>query len=68
LNLIAKIKLFQEYGVNCSDVNWEKIWNHIDVFALAHFLGWLFKGILIRHFGILWAISFMWEFTEVIFT
>ncbi|XP_065347506.1 phosphatidylserine synthase [Cloeon dipterum] len=57
----------KEYGVNCSDVNLEKIWNHLDVFAVAHFLGWLFKAILVRHWGILWAISFMWEFTEVQF-
>ncbi|KAF4523247.1 hypothetical protein B566_EDAN006870 [Ephemera danica] len=56
-----------EYGVNCSDITWEKVWNHIDVFAVAHFLGWLFKAILVRHYGILWAISLMWEFTEVQF-
>lgn len=55
----------KEYGVNCSDITLEKIWYHLDVFALAHFLGWLFKAILIRHLGILWAISVMWEITEV---
>lgn len=57
----------KEYGVNCSDVSIEKIWYHLDVFALAHFLGWMFKAILIRHLGILWAISAMWEITEVKF-
>jgi phosphatidylserine synthase 1 len=55
----------QEYGVNCSDITIERIWSHLDVFAWGHFLGWMFKAVLVRHFGILWAISVMWEFTEV---
>ncbi|XP_012285741.1 phosphatidylserine synthase 1 isoform X2 [Orussus abietinus] len=62
-----RIDMDKEYGVNCSDVNFERIWSHLDVFALAHFLGWMFKAILIRHFGILWAISVMWEVTEITF-
>lgn len=39
----------------------------MDVFAWGHFLGWAFKAILIRHMGILWAISVMWEITEITF-
>lgn len=27
----------------------------------------MFKGVLIRHMGILWAISVMWELTEIAF-
>ncbi|EFA04520.1 phosphatidylserine synthase [Tribolium castaneum] len=61
------IDMDKEYGVNCSDITPERIWGHIDVFALGHYLGWLFKAILIRHMGILWAISFMWEITEIAF-
>ncbi|KAJ8918419.1 hypothetical protein NQ315_008116 [Exocentrus adspersus] len=61
------IDMDKEYGVNCSDITLEKIWGHVDVFALGHFLGWLFKAILIRHMGILWAISIMWEITELAF-
>jgi hypothetical protein len=57
--------LLQEYGVNCSDITIERVWSHLDVFAWGHFLGWMFKAVLVRHFGILWAISVMWEFTEV---
>ncbi|EEB11994.1 Phosphatidylserine synthase, putative [Pediculus humanus corporis] len=57
----------KEYGVNCSDISIEKIWYHLDVFALAHFTGWMLKAILIRHLGILWAISCMWEVTEIAF-
>uniref|UniRef100_A0A1B0GJG7 Phosphatidylserine synthase n=1 Tax=Lutzomyia longipalpis TaxID=7200 RepID=A0A1B0GJG7_LUTLO len=61
------INMDKEYGVNCSDITIERIWSHVDVFALAHFLGWMFKAILIRHMGILWAISIMWEITEIAF-
>lgn len=61
------INMDKDYGVNCSDVSLERIWSHVDVFALGHFLGWAFKAVLIRHMGILWAISIMWEITEVAF-
>ncbi|CAH1369216.1 hypothetical protein MTP99_010690 [Tenebrio molitor] len=61
------IDMDKEYGVNCSDITLERIWGHVDVFALGHYLGWMFKAILIRHMGILWAISFMWEITEIAF-
>ncbi|XP_017844012.2 phosphatidylserine synthase 1 isoform X2 [Drosophila busckii] len=70
--LDPKLKNFQidmekEYGVNCSDVSWDRVKGHLDVFAWGHFLGWAFKAILIRHMGILWAISVMWEITEITF-
>ncbi|XP_075212588.1 phosphatidylserine synthase 1 homolog l(3)77CDf isoform X2 [Lycorma delicatula] len=61
------IDMDKEYGVNCSVITVEKIWDHIDIFALGHFLGWAFKALLVRHLGILWAISVMWEFTEIAF-
>lgn len=61
------IDMDREYGVNCSLITWEHLWSHIDVFALAHFLGWAFKAMLVRHLGILWAVSVMWEFTEIAF-
>lgn len=57
----------KEYGVNCSDVNWERLKSHIDVFAWGHFLGWTMKAMLVRHYGICWAISVMWEVTEMVF-
>lgn len=61
------IDMDKDYGVNCSDVNLERIWSHVDVFALGHYLGWMFKAVLIRHMGILWAASIMWEITELAF-
>lgn len=62
-----RINMDKEYGVNCSIVTIQKLYEHMDCFAVAHFLGWLFKAILIRHAGILWCISIMWEITEIQF-
>lgn len=44
-----------------------KLYDHLDCFALAHFLGWTYKGLIIRHSGILWCISVIWEITEMQF-
>ncbi|XP_034827660.1 phosphatidylserine synthase [Maniola hyperantus] len=61
------IDMDKEYAVNCSDISLSRIWSHVDVFAWGHFLGWMFKAILFRHTGLLWAISIMWEITEIAF-
>nr|XP_018904478.1 PREDICTED: phosphatidylserine synthase 1-like [Bemisia tabaci] len=61
------IDMDKEYGVNCSDLSTEKIWSHMDVFAIGHFFGWALKAMLVRHLGILWAMSIMWEVTEIAF-
>ncbi|XP_076437960.1 phosphatidylserine synthase 1-like [Babylonia areolata] len=58
----------KEYAVNCSDLTLQRLWSHMDVFILCHFFGWVTKALLIRHYGILWTISVMWEITEVAFT
>ncbi|KAK3754742.1 hypothetical protein RRG08_019902 [Elysia crispata] len=57
----------KEYAVNCSDMSFQRLWNSLDVFILCHFFGWVTKALLIRHYGILWTISVMWEITEVVF-
>lgn len=57
----------KEYGVNCSDITVEKIYGHLDAFALGHFLGWTMKAVLLRHYGICWTISITWEITELAF-
>ncbi|EYB94753.1 hypothetical protein Y032_0167g108 [Ancylostoma ceylanicum] len=58
----------KEYAVNCSDVTLERIWSHMDIFAVGHFLGWAMKALLIRHGILCWYISIAWELTEVVFT
>jgi phosphatidylserine synthase 1 len=57
----------KEYAINCSDVSIERIWSHMDIFAVGHFLGWAMKALLIRHSIICWYISISWELTEVVF-
>ncbi|XP_052240039.1 phosphatidylserine synthase 1-like [Dreissena polymorpha] len=57
----------KEYAVNCSDITVSRVWSCVDMFAFAHFSGWAMKALLIRHYGILWTISIMWEITEVVF-
>ncbi|XP_046374685.2 phosphatidylserine synthase 1-like isoform X1 [Haliotis rufescens] len=56
-----------EYAVNCSQITWARLSSHMDVFAFSHFMGWAMKALLIRHYGILWTISVMWEITEMAF-
>ena len=36
-------------------------------FAFGHYWGWGMKALIIRHYGICWSISIMWELTEVFF-
>ena len=57
----------KEYGVNCWDINLEKLWGHLDWFAFGHYWGWGMKALIIRHYGICWSISIMWELTEIFF-
>jgi len=53
--------------MNCSDLTMERLWSHMDEFAVAHFLGWIMKAVLMRHLGLLLTISVTWEITEVAF-
>jgi len=39
----------------------------VDWFAFGHYWGWGMKALVIRHYGILWSISIMWELTEMVF-
>uniref|UniRef100_A0A2C9JGZ8 Phosphatidylserine synthase n=1 Tax=Biomphalaria glabrata TaxID=6526 RepID=A0A2C9JGZ8_BIOGL len=57
----------KEYAVNCSEISVQRLWSSVDVFILCHFFGWVTKALLIRHYGILWTISVMWEITEIAF-
>ena len=57
----------KEYGVNCMDITVERLWNSLDWFAFGHYWGWGMKALIIRHYGICWTISIMWELTEMVF-
>lgn len=57
----------KEYGTNCWDITVERLWGHVDWFAFGHYWGWGMKALVIRHYGICWSISIMWELTEMFF-
>lgn len=54
------------YAVDCSFTT-DNLYGRMDIFMPAHFVGWVFKAILVRHTGVLWTISIMWECTELFF-
>ncbi len=54
------------YAVDCS-FTLENLYSRVDIFVIAHFLGWVFKALLVRHTVLLWSISIMWECTELMF-
>ena len=54
------------YAVDCS-FTWDNLYSRMDIFIPSHFVGWVFKALLIRHTGVLWTISVMWECTELFF-
>ena len=57
---------WSEFTPDCS-LKFANIWSRIDYFIPAHFLGWLYKALIIRNWGIVIACSIMWEFTELFF-
>ena len=57
----------KEYGVDCWDITWDRLYSHLDWFAFGHYWGWGMKALVIRHYGLLWSVSIMWELTEMVF-
>ena len=57
----------KEYGTNCWDISFNKLYAHLDWFAFGHYWGWGMKALIIRHYGLLWSVSIMWELTEMVF-
>jgi len=53
-----------QWGQNCDDLSLANLYNSVDFFCFAHFAGWAMKALLVRHYGVLWTISVMWEITE----
>ncbi len=66
LNQSSEAESTDFYGVDCS-ITWNNLYSRMDIFIPGHFIGWVFKAILVRHTGVLWTISVMWECTELFF-
>ena len=38
----------KEYGVDCWDITWDRLYSHLDWFAFGHYWGWGMKALVIR--------------------
>ncbi|EIN12808.1 PSS-domain-containing protein [Punctularia strigosozonata HHB-11173 SS5] len=53
----------KSYGEDCA-FTWTNIWNAIDIFCLAHSLGWFGKAMILRDYWFCWILSIAFEFAE----
>jgi len=53
----------KSYGDDCA-VTPANIWGAIDIFALAHTLGWFGKAMILRDYWFCWILSVAFEFAE----
>jgi len=53
----------KSYAENC-DFTATNIWNAIDIFCLAHALGWFGKALILRDYWFCWILSIAFEFAE----
>ncbi|CAN0424427.1 unnamed protein product [Lampetra fluviatilis] len=61
----------RDYGGNCliydpenEEDPWHNIWDKLDGFVPAHFIGWCFKTVMIRDWWMCMIVSVMFEFLE----
>ncbi|KAL1950514.1 hypothetical protein VTO73DRAFT_5638 [Trametes versicolor] len=53
----------KSYAENC-DLTVQNVWNAIDIFCLAHALGWFGKALILRDYWFCWILSIAFEFAE----
>lgn len=53
----------KSYAENC-EFTPQNIWNAIDIFCLAHALGWFGKALILRDYWFCWILSIAFEFAE----
>ncbi|EJF63275.1 phosphatidylserine synthase 2 [Dichomitus squalens LYAD-421 SS1] len=53
----------KSYAENC-DLTVKNVWNAIDIFCLAHALGWFGKALILRDYWFCWILSVAFEFAE----
>ncbi|KAI0079487.1 PSS-domain-containing protein [Panus rudis PR-1116 ss-1] len=53
----------KSYAENC-DLTVQNVWNAIDIFCLAHALGWFGKAMILRDYWFCWILSIAFEFAE----
>ena len=63
----AEVDSHANISMRRCEISIDNLWEHCDVFVPGHIIGWMYKAMLVRHYGMLWTISLMWEVTEVFF-
>ncbi|KAG8838632.1 hypothetical protein FRB91_007518, partial [Serendipita sp. 411] len=53
----------KSYAEDCS-LNFETLWNALDIFCVAHALGWFGKALILRDYWFCWILSIAFEFAE----
>ncbi|KAK0187700.1 phosphatidyl serine synthase-domain-containing protein [Armillaria mellea] len=53
----------KSYAEDCS-LRWATIWNALDVFCVAHALGWFGKAMILRDYWFCWILSIAFELAE----
>lgn len=64
----------KNYAVSCDLITWSNpeslfmnVKERLDIFVLAHFMGWMAKALVIRDTRLLWILSIMFEWMEITF-
>ncbi|PBK97239.1 phosphatidylserine synthase 2 [Armillaria gallica] len=53
----------KSYAEDCT-LGWATIWNALDVFCVAHTLGWFGKAMILRDYWFCWILSIAFELAE----
>ncbi|EGF82974.1 hypothetical protein BATDEDRAFT_84504 [Batrachochytrium dendrobatidis JAM81] len=53
----------KSYAEDCA-ITWEIIYNQMDVFVIAHTMGWFCKALVLRDYWLCWIVSIMFEVME----
>lgn len=53
----------KSYGENCA-LTASHLFQHMDIFVVAHVLGWVAKSLILRDYWICWIISILFEIME----
>ncbi|KAL0961514.1 hypothetical protein HGRIS_006455 [Hohenbuehelia grisea] len=53
----------KSYAENCA-LTTKNIWNALDIFCVAHALGWFGKAMILRDYWFCWILSIAFEFAE----
>nr|ASN64467.1 phosphatidylserine synthase [Eimeria falciformis] len=55
----------RNYAEKCH--SWAAVVDKLDIFVVAHFVGWMVKALVIRDSRLLWLLSILFEFMEISF-